>query len=210
MKNVLIGVFATISLLSLGFIAYDKFTTKDEVLVKECNKEEICDECICNECNCDGEAYEETPIIESNSFYSKDGKIYKLDVYDVQKIKSENIKLNGKNIKLENKDEVLYINNKKIEAMLLYVTDYYILTGDVGLVGVSFTNIINAEGIVTNLNDNKIKGDFQAEDIYLTDSGNIVAIGGSYCGIECEPKKEILKISRNNGKLQITKEKITN
>ena len=110
MKNILIGVFASISLLLLGFIAYDKFTTKDEVLVKKCNKEEICDECICNECNYYGEDDEESAIIESDSFYSKDGKIYKLDVYDVQKIISEYYGID-KCYSLEKSIELLNIKN---------------------------------------------------------------------------------------------------
>ena len=42
-KNIIIGVFVGISVLSLSYIAYDEFIKEDKIIYKECNKNELCD-----------------------------------------------------------------------------------------------------------------------------------------------------------------------
>lgn len=197
MKNIIIGVLGGISLFSLVYITYDIFIKEDKVIYQECNKEEICDECVCdNECdNYDDESI----IVESNKVYGKDGKIYKLDVYEVNNIQTENIDLNGKKIKFENKNDELYVNGKKVEyAMRLYVTNNYILAGSVGQLGVGFQYSIDENGNITKLST----GEFQAVKIYLNSTGNITAIGSNFCGLECYHEK-IVSFGYDNGKLMI-------
>ena len=46
---------------------------------------------------------------------------------------------------------------------------------------------------------------FEGENFYLGENGDIVMVGGAYCGIECTPKKEVVRLSYTNGKLNITK-----
>lgn len=210
MKNILISVFATISVLSLGYITYDKFIKENDVVINECNKEELCEECICDDENNFDDTEEETAIIDTDMVYTNAGNVYKLEVYDVSKIKTENIKLNGKTIKIQNKDDNLLINDsKKIEyAMKLYVTKHFILMGDVAQDGIVFNNVIDEKGNITNLEKNSTIGDFQAYDIYLTETGNIASVGADYCGIECNPQERLLKFSYINNKIQITEEKI--
>ena len=40
-------------------------------------------------------------------------------------------------------------------------------------------------------------------NVYLKETGDIVAIGGKYCGIECVSTKEMVTFKNNNGKLEI-------
>ena len=196
-KNIVIALLLIVSIGSIGYITYDEFIREEKAIYQECNKEEICDECICdNECdNYDDESI----IIESNKVYDKDGKVYKLDVYEVNNIQTENIDLNGKKIKIENKNDELYVNSKKVEyAMRLYVTNNYILAGSVGQLGTQFQYSIDENGNITKLST----GEFQAVNIYLNSTGNITAIGSNFCGLECYHEK-IVSFGYNNGKLMI-------
>ena len=68
--------------------------------------------------------------------------------------------------------------------------------------------VIDSNGKFTNLDDNKTIGAFQAKDIYLNETGDLIAIGSAYCGIECTAVQELVKFSYTNNKLQITKEKL--
>ena len=205
MKNALIGVFAGISVISLGYIVYDSFIKEDKIQLKECNKEELCDECICNN---DDILEDDDVIINNNAVYTKDGKIYKLDVYNIVNLETGKIELENQSIKLEKRDSVLYANGKEIGYVdELYVTDKYILMGTAAQNGTDFVGAIMANGKNIDLSNNKTIGDFQAHEIYLTDTGEIVAIGADFCGIECNPKLEILKFTYNNGDLKLTKTK---
>lgn len=207
MKNILIGVFAGISVLSLGFITYDKFIKEEKIIYKECNKEELCDKCVCND------DYEEESNnyfdIESSGIYSKDGKVYKLYAYKStgENADEEYIKLNNKSAKIEKKSGILYFNDKKVNhADILYVTSNYIVTGSACQNGLCFMNAITSDGSIIDLDNHKTIGEFQTEEIYLTDNGNLVAIGGKFCGLDCSSDKEIVTFSYTNGKLQITKD----
>lgn len=79
MKNILIGVFVSVSVLLMGYIGYDEFVKEEKVIYKECNKEELCDD---------------IEVVDVNT----DGKI------------------NNKTVKIENKDNLLYVNNKKLSC----------------------------------------------------------------------------------------------
>lgn len=209
MKNILIGVLVGISILSLGYIAYDEFIREDKITYTECNKDEICDECICD--NDNESEIEEKYIIERSGIYTKNGKIYKLDAYKYlnENVKIEDVKINGKSINLERKDSILYVNGKKVSNVdEIYVTNNHIYTFYVAQDGLVFNNIIDENANITNLVDNKTIGDFQAYNIYLTENGEIAAIGSESCGLECYGDKEIVKLTYTNNKLEITKEKL--
>lgn len=209
MRNIMIVVLATIAVLSLGFIVYDKVLV-DEVIL-ECNKEELCDECVCNECICDNDSDDlddVDPLINSSGIYTKDGKVLKLDVYSMIDIKTLNITVNGKNKKIENKNDALYINGKKVTdntAGSLYVTNNYMLVTYAAQVGSVLGKLVDENDKVTNLVEHKTIGSFEGEEFYLSESGDIVIVGGAYCGIECTPKKEVVRLSYTNGKLNVTK-----
>ena len=83
-KNIVIVLLLIASLGLFGYIIYDEFVKEEKVQLNECNNEELCEECICDN-KCD-EYEDESVIIETNKVYGKDGKIYKLDVYEVNNI----------------------------------------------------------------------------------------------------------------------------
>lgn len=211
MKNILIGVFVGISVLSLSYIAYDEFIKEDKIIYKECNKNELCDECVCDNDNDNVYENEEDYVKQQSGIYSKNGKIYKLDVYKYlnENVKIEDIKINGKLIKLERKENILYVNGKKVGYVdEIYVTNNHIYTFSVAQDGLDFENIIDENANVTNLDGNKTIGKFQAYNIYLTENGEIAAVGAESCGLECTSDEEIVKLTYTNNKLEITKEKL--
>ena len=107
------------------------------------------------------------------------------------------------------KDGILYINNKKIGAAnVLYVTNDYVFVVVVGIVGDVFTHVIDTKGNVTNLENNQNYGEVQASNVYLKETGDLVAVGSKYCGIECVGTTEIVTFKNNNGKLEIIKTKL--
>ena len=209
MKKNLIWVFAVIAILFLGYIIYDEIITDDVVYINECDKEELCDECICD--NDFDNSYvddEEDPLVNSSKIYTKDGKILKLDVYSMSNIKTINVKLNGKNKKIENINDVLYVNGKQVAentAGNLYVTNNYMIVTYASQIGGALGKLVDENDKVTNIEGNKTIGSFEGEEFYLSESGDIVIVGGAFCGIECTPKKEIVTLSYTNGKLNITK-----
>ena len=115
--------------------------------------------------------------------------------------------LNDKEVKLEKIDGVLYANNKKIGENIneVYVTNYYIFTGYVATNGLKFAHIIDENLTIIDLGENKTLGDYEATEIYLTETGNLLTIGGDYCGIDCMPKEKQVSFDRVNNKLQIKK-----
>ena len=211
MKNIIIGVFVGISLLPLSYIAYDEFIKEDKIIYKECNKNELCDECVCNnDCDNDNEI-EESYTKQHSGIYTKNGKFYKLDAYKYldENVKIEDIKINGKLIKLERKENILYVNGKKVGYVdEIYVTNNHIYTFSVAQDGLHFENIIDENANVTNLDGNKTIGGFQAYNIYLTENGEIAAVGAESCGLECSSDEEIIKLTYTNNKLEITREKL--
>ena len=123
-------------------------------------------------------------------------------------IKTINVKLNGKNKKIENINDVLYVDGKQVSdntAGYLYVTNNYVLVTYAAQVGSVLGNLVDENDIIINLEGNKTIVSFEGENFYLGENGDIVMVGGAYCGIECTPKKEVVRLSYTNGKLNITK-----
>ena len=179
MKNLLIGILTAISILSLGYITYDKFVRSSE------------------NCSQKGEEY----ISATEEYFTK------LEIYDFANIKSINVTINGKNVKVENRDDILYINDKKIESdsSRIYVTDYYIFTVCIAQSGVRLRSAIDENGNVTNLDNNEIIGDFQAYIVSLSEGGSLVAVGRDFCGLDCDSGYKTVEISYSNKKLHIEK-----
>ena len=209
-KNIVIVLLLIVSLGSLGFIVYDKFIKEEKVELVECNKEELCDECICDN---DYEIEDEDSYyVEHSGVYTKDGKIYKLDVYKelIDNVKIQDLELNNKTLNLEKKDSILYVNDKKIDyADQIYITNNHIFVGHVAQCGLVFNSVIDSNLNVTDLDNNEKINGFQAYDIYLSEEGNLITVGKSACGDgpDVIPYEKVeFKIS--NGKLEITKEKL--
>lgn len=213
MKNVLIGILSSISVILSGYIIYDNFIKEEKNVSKVEDK--------CQECNCEEnnnyyleEDKEGTYTKTSSGVYDKNGKIHKLDIYQITQsgdIEFNDIKINNKQIKIVIKDDGLYVNDKKTDyyADYIYVTNNHAYLLGVGQSGLCFEIVIDSTGKITNLHDNNTIGDFQASDIYLNENGDLVAIGNDFCFNFCdEIDKELIKFSYQNNKLQITKEKL--
>lgn len=203
-KNIVIVLLLIASLGLMGYVVYDEFG-KDEL--KECNKEELCDECVCDDdFETDGEDYFD---IKNSGIYTKDGKIYRLSVFTTgsENAEAQNIKLNNKSFKIEKKDDILYVNDKKVNhADILYLTDNYIISGVACQNGMCLMNAITEKGDIIDLNNNVKPGEeFQTEELFLTEKGTLVAIGGPLCGLDCSRDEEIIEFSYNNGKFEINK-----
>lgn len=211
MKNVLIAVFAGMFVISLGYIAYDKFNEKETTcppvnVETECIKD-VCDSLYGNDDNITLEE-EKYDSYLMGSVYVNESKSYELYRYELTNM--ENGKLTIEWVKnAEMKDGILYINNKKIGAAnVLYVTNDYVFVVVVGIVGDVFTHVIDTKGNVTNLENNQNYGEVQASNVYLKETGDLVAVGSKYCGIECVGTTEIVTFKNNNGKLEIIKTKL--
>ena len=193
-KNIVIALLLIVSIGSIGYITYDSLL-----------KEEICDECICdNDCETEEDYYS-----YMMGYIDVNDKTYSLENYSIANLENGEIDLEWSNVKIEKKDNILYVNDKKIgQADELYVAHNYIFVITAGILGDVFTNVIDQKSNVINLENNKVYGDFQATNVYLKETGDIVAIGGKYCGIECVSTKEMVTFKNNNGKLEITKEKL--
>ena len=213
MKNVLIGILASLSVILSGYIIYDNFIKEEE---KDVSKtEDKCPECNCKENNDNHlEEHNEGSYTKTSSgVYDKNGKIHKLDIYQVTSsgnIEFDDLEINNKQIKIVIKDDVLYINDKKSDyyADYIYVTNnhaYLLVNAQNGLV---FQVVIDSTGKITDLYDNKTIGDFSTNDIYLNETGDLNAIGSAFCGLNCTSDEELVKFSYSNNKLQITKEKL--
>ena len=190
-KNVLIGVFAGISVISLGYIAYDSFIKEDNIQFKECNKEEICDDNLLEKID------------------NSDNNFNKLEIYNGLDIPYNIVNMDGTNTKIETKSDGLYVNDKLVSEnyMRLYVTDKYIFTCSFGLAGVVFHEAIDKYGNIINLED--MLDPFQAYVVYLTDGGNINAVGlgevpdinsdmdGNFTMVEFSIENNELKIEKN-------------
>lgn len=210
MKNVLIGVLASLSVILSGYIIYDSFIKEEpEILV----------ESKCEECNCEDnndyleEDNEGTYTKTSSGIYTQNGKIHKLDIYQVTSsgdIKFDDIKIHNKQIKIVIKNDVLYINDKKTDyyADYIYVTNNHAYLLVVAQNGLVFQVAIDSSGKLTDLYNNKTIGDFSTNDIYLNETGDLNAVGSAFCGLICTSDEELVKFSYTNNKLQITKEKL--
>lgn len=210
MKNVLIGVLASLSVILSGYIIYDSFIKEEPEILLESQ---------CLECNCEenneyiDEDNEGTYDKQSSGIYTKNGKIHKLDIYQVTSsgdIEFDDIKINNKPIKIVIKNSNLYINDKKTDyyADYIYVTNNHAYLFNVGQNGLVFQVVIDSNGKLTDLYNNKTIGDFSTNDIYLNESGDLIAIGSAFCGLNCTSDEELVKFSYSNNKLQITKEKL--
>jgi len=205
-KNIVILLLLIVSLGALGFIVYDKFIKEEKIVLKECNKEEICEECICDDNNeTNNDNYHSYMI---GSVYTNN-KEYILEEYFVSNVENGQINVQWSNAKIEKKDNILYVDDKEMGyADSLYVTSDYIFVTTAGIIGDVFTNVIDKKGNIINLENNKIYDGVQATNVYLKETGDLVVIGSKYCGIECFAGNEIVTFKNNNGKLEITKEKL--
>lgn len=208
-KNVLIGVFASISVILSGYIIYDNFVKGEPEILLESK----CEECNCKENNDSLEDNDGTYTKASSGVYNQSGKIHKLDIYQVTTsgdIEFDDIKINNKTIKIVIKNDELYINDKKTDyyADYIYVTNNHAYLFAAGQNGLVFQSAIDSNGNITDLDNNKTIGNFQSDNVYLNETGNLVAIGSTFCGLDCASDKEIVKFSYSNNKLQITKEKL--
>lgn len=210
MKNVLIGVLASLSVILSGYIIYDKFIKGEPEILLESK----CEECKCEDNNDYlKEDNEGTYDKQSSGIYTKTGKIYKLDIYQVTSsgdIEFDDIKINNKPIKIVIKNNDLYINDKKSDyySETIYVTKTHAYLFSLGQNGLVFQAAVDSDGNITGLYENKTIGNFQADNIYLNESGDLIAIGSAFCGLDCASDKEIVEFSYSNNKLQITKEKL--
>ena len=209
MKNILIGVLASLSVILSGYIIYDSFLKAEP----QCNKAELCEECNCEENNDYLEDNEGSYAKQSSGLYNKSGIIHKLDIYQVissGNIEFEDITINTQTINIVIKDDTLYINNQKsaYHADYIYVTNNHAYLCNAGQSGIVFQAAINSNGQITDLYDNETIGAFQADDIYLNETGDLVAIGRAFCGLDCTSDDELVKFSYQNNKLQVTKETI--
>ena len=211
MKNVLIGVLASLSVILSGYIIYDNFVKGEPEILLESK---------CEECNCEDnndyleEDNEGTYTKTSSGIYTKNGKIHKLDIYQVTlsgDIEFDDIKIHNKQIKIVIKNDVLYINDKKTDyyADYIYVTNNHAyLFSSLSQKGLEFLAAIDSNGNITNLHNNKTIGNFQADNIYLNETGDLNAVGSAFCGLNCTSDEELVKFSYSDNKLQITKEKL--
>lgn len=213
MKNVLIGILASLSVILSGYIIYDNFIKEEEKVVSK--TEDKCPECNCEENNNNylEEDNEGSYTKTSSRVYTKNGKIHKLDIYQVTTsgdIEFDDIKINNKQIKIVIKDHILYINDKKNDyyADYIYVTNNHVYLLANAQNGLVFQVAIDSTGKFTDLEDNKTIGDFSTNDIYLNETGDLNAIGSAFCGLNCTSDEELVKFSYTNNKLQITKEKL--
>lgn len=203
-NNVVIVILFVILLMLFMWVCYEKFLE-----VPDCH-------CECppmEEANCDekdelsNDKMEEALIREEKIYNTNTKKYYELKVYDFSNLTSELILLNNKEIKIEKIDGILYVNDKAIGENIneIYVTNYYIFTGYVATNGLKFAHIIDENLKVMTLEQGIPLGDFEATEIYLTETGNLLAFGGDYCGIACVPKEKQVNFNRINNELQIKK-----
>lgn len=209
MKNVLIGVLASLSVILSGYIIYDNFVKGEPEILLESK----CEECNCKENNDYIEDNDGTYTKASSGVYNQSGKIHKLDIYQVTSsgdIEFDDIKVNNKSIKLAIKKDALYINDKKSDyyADYIYVTNNHAYLLVVAQNGLVFQVAIDSSGKLTDLYNNKTIGDFSTNDIYLNETGDLNAVGSAFCGLNCTSEEELVKFSYSNNKLQITKEKL--
>jgi len=209
MKNVIIGIFASLSVILSGYVIYDTFIKEEPEILMESK----CEKCICEENNNYIEDNEGTYTKQSSGVYTQSGKIHKLDIYQVTSsgdIEFDDIKINNKAIKIVIKNDYLYINDKKYDysADHIYVTNDHAYLCSVGQNGLVFQTTIDSTGNVTDLHNNKTISNFQTDNIYLNESGDLIAIGSTFCGLDCTSNKELVKFSYSTNESQITKEKL--
>ena len=204
-KNIVIVLLLIVSIGSLGYITYDTLLKEENIELKECNKEEICDECICDN---DYENDDESSNLK-NDYVLSDGDYFtKLEVYETSNIKNKDVIINGQIVNLKYNENNLYVNDKKTshDISRVYITDYYIFTVAIGQAGEGFISAIDELGNITDLSFNSEIGDFQAYNIFLSGS-RLAAAGTTNPGcIDCEfGIDSTLVFSRNNNKLEISK-----